>query len=67
MDDVEDIENSQFRCRITMAPKRPLEDAAEASGPKKHRPGFKIGPDNLPDGTYRRKGNTDLPAVPEAN
>ncbi|KAI6244896.1 hypothetical protein HI914_07060 [Erysiphe necator] len=25
------------------------------STPKKRRPGFKIGPDNLPDGTYRRK------------
>lgn len=42
---------------ITMAPKRPAEDG-EDTGPKakKFRPGFKIGPDNLPDGTYRRKG-----------
>jgi hypothetical protein len=39
-----------------MAPKRPLEDDADSSRPRKHRPGFKIGPDNLPDGTYRRKG-----------
>ncbi|KAH6673761.1 hypothetical protein B0J14DRAFT_55514 [Halenospora varia] len=38
-----------------MAPKRPVEDDAATSRPKKHRPGFKIGPDNLPDGTHRRK------------
>jgi hypothetical protein len=33
-----------------------MEDDATASQPKKHRSGFKVGPDNLPDGTYRRKG-----------
>ncbi|KAE9363468.1 hypothetical protein N431DRAFT_474497 [Stipitochalara longipes BDJ] len=38
-----------------MAPKRPPENEAESSKPKKQRSGFKIGPDNLPDGTYRRK------------
>jgi len=38
-----------------MPPKRPLEDDVDSSTPKKHRPGFRIGPDNLPDGTYRRK------------
>lgn len=38
-----------------MAPKRPLGDDAPSSKPKKQRSGFKIGPDNLPDGTYRRK------------
>ena len=38
-----------------MAPKRPLSDDAPSSKPKKQRSGFKIGPDNLPDGTYRRK------------
>ncbi|KAF4634942.1 hypothetical protein G7Y89_g3154 [Cudoniella acicularis] len=32
-----------------MAPKRPIADDAAAPQPKKHRPGFKIGPDNLPD------------------
>jgi hypothetical protein len=39
-----------------MAPKRPIEDDAVAPQSKKHRTGFKVGPDNLPDGTYRRKG-----------
>ncbi|TVY59020.1 hypothetical protein LCER1_G000631 [Lachnellula cervina] len=38
-----------------MAPKRPIEDDASASQPKKHKSKFNIGPDNLPDGTYRRK------------
>jgi hypothetical protein len=46
-----------------MAPKRPLEDDADSSRPKRHRSGFKIGPDNLPDGTYRRKG-TGFPSAP---
>ncbi|EPQ65484.1 Bgt-3313 [Blumeria graminis f. sp. tritici] len=30
-------------------------DDPDRSKPKKHRPGFAVGPDNLPDGTYRRK------------
>jgi hypothetical protein len=47
----------------TMAPKRPLEDDADSPKPKKHRTGFKIGPDNLPDGTHRRKG-TYFPPPP---
>lgn len=38
-----------------MPSKRPLEDDATDSKPKKQRSGFNIGPDNLPDGTYRRK------------
>ncbi|KAI1820759.1 hypothetical protein F4861DRAFT_40125 [Xylaria intraflava] len=41
-----------------MAPnkKRPA-DTDDASGPatKKHRKGFRVGPDNLPDGPWRRK------------
>jgi hypothetical protein len=39
-----------------MAPKRPVEDEGSAPPPKKQRGGFKVGPDNLPDGTWRRKG-----------
>lgn len=27
---------------------------------KKRRSGFKVGPDNLPDGTYRRKGTDQI-------
>ncbi|KAH8659138.1 hypothetical protein BGZ60DRAFT_531054 [Tricladium varicosporioides] len=38
-----------------MAPKRSVEDDSDTLRPKKRRPGFKIGPDNLPDGTHRRK------------
>ncbi|TVY44581.1 hypothetical protein LSUB1_G000847 [Lachnellula subtilissima] len=38
-----------------MAHKRPIEDDATASQHKKHKSKFNIGPDNLPDGTYRRK------------
>jgi hypothetical protein len=39
-----------------MALKRLREDDALASKPKKQRSGFKVGPDNLPDGTWKRKG-----------
>ncbi|CZS92180.1 uncharacterized protein RAG0_02660 [Rhynchosporium agropyri] len=38
-----------------MASKRPAEDRASEPKAKKHRPGFKVGPDNLPDGVHRRK------------
>ncbi|RDW79747.1 hypothetical protein BP6252_04385 [Coleophoma cylindrospora] len=38
-----------------MAPKRPIEDDVESSKPKKARSKFNVGPDNLPDGTWRRK------------
>ncbi|EPE25814.1 hypothetical protein GLAREA_01726 [Glarea lozoyensis ATCC 20868] len=38
-----------------MAPKRPHDRDAAESAPKKHRSGFKVGPDNLPDGIHRRK------------
>ncbi|ESZ98681.1 hypothetical protein SBOR_0919 [Sclerotinia borealis F-4128] len=39
-----------------MAPsKRPHEDDTTSSTIKKPRHGFKVGPDNLPDGTWRRK------------
>ncbi|KAK2630432.1 hypothetical protein QTJ16_001252 [Diplocarpon rosae] len=38
-----------------MAPKRPADDIGAELQPRKHRPGFKIGPDNLPDGMHRRK------------
>jgi hypothetical protein len=42
--------------RNNMAPKRPHEDHDATDRPKKQRTGFKVGPDNLPDGTWRRKG-----------
>ncbi|TAQ91264.1 hypothetical protein B7494_g385 [Chlorociboria aeruginascens] len=40
-----------------MAPKRPFEETESTTAPqaKKQRSGFKVGPDNLPDGTWRRK------------
>lgn len=38
-----------------MAAKRPLEDA-HSQPSKKAKKGFSVGPDNLPDGTYKRKG-----------
>ncbi|KAI2621141.1 hypothetical protein GGR54DRAFT_639270 [Hypoxylon sp. NC1633] len=39
-----------------MAPKRTLEsDGADAPVAKKHRKGFRVGPENLPDGPWRRK------------
>lgn len=51
-----------------MAPKRPLDgdDAHETKSPeppakKQKKKGFSVGPDNLPDGTYRRKGLSPLP------
>ncbi|EEP78792.1 predicted protein [Uncinocarpus reesii 1704] len=40
-----------------MAPKRPRDNADDqAPGSHKKRKGFSVGPANLPDGTYRRKG-----------
>jgi hypothetical protein len=39
-----------------MAPEIPLEIDPVDSLPRKKRSGFKVGPDNLPDGTWRRKG-----------
>ncbi|UNI13428.1 hypothetical protein JDV02_000176 [Purpureocillium takamizusanense] len=38
-----------------MAPKRPLEAADTESASKKPKRGFRVGPDNLPDGPWRRK------------
>jgi hypothetical protein len=38
-----------------MASKRPGENESDAPQPKKPRTGFKVGPDNLPDGTWKRK------------
>lgn len=40
----------------TMASKREREDDAQSPKVKKVKGGFKVGPDNLPDGTWRRKG-----------
>ncbi|OAA47553.1 hypothetical protein NOR_02043 [Metarhizium rileyi] len=38
-----------------MAPKRPLESGEPSSTAKKPKRGFRVGPDNLPDGPWRRK------------
>jgi hypothetical protein len=38
-----------------MVSKRPRENQLEAPQPKKPRTAFKVGPDNLPDGTWKRK------------
>lgn len=47
-----------------MAPKRPLEDDVAAAGAgagagapeaKKPKKGFRVGPENLPDGPWKRK------------
>jgi hypothetical protein len=35
--------------------KRPRDDAPADRAAKKHRKGFTVGPQNLPDGTHRRK------------
>lgn len=49
-----------------MAPKRPLEKAPSNKKSQldptanKKRKGFSVGPANLPDGTYRRKGTHPL-------
>jgi hypothetical protein len=39
-----------------MAPQRHREQDALKKQKQKHRKGFSVGPANLPDGTYRRKG-----------
>ncbi|KAF7548595.1 hypothetical protein G7Z17_g6969 [Cylindrodendrum hubeiense] len=38
-----------------MAPKRPVETAESAPEAKKAKHGFRVGPENLPDGPWRRK------------
>ncbi|KAI1383144.1 uncharacterized protein F4822DRAFT_422286 [Hypoxylon trugodes] len=39
-----------------MAPKRPLDsDSSATPAAKKHRKGFRVGPENLPDGPWKRK------------
>ncbi|GAO15665.1 uncharacterized protein UV8b_01521 [Ustilaginoidea virens] len=38
-----------------MAPKRPLDSGELAPEAKKLKRGFRVGPDNLPDGAWRRK------------
>ncbi|CAM1511597.1 Fc.00g091100.m01.CDS01 [Cosmosporella sp. VM-42] len=38
-----------------MAPKRPIEADAAAPDSKKPKHGFRVGPENLPDGPWRRK------------
>ena len=55
------------KANTKMAPKRPIEDNAAESQPKKRRDGFKIGPDNLPDGTHRRKGTTTRQSALESS
>lgn len=41
-----------------MAPKRPNEASEDAQDDKRARKGFRVGPDNLPDGPWRRKGES---------
>ncbi|KAG6001510.1 hypothetical protein E4U21_004282 [Claviceps maximensis] len=38
-----------------MAPKRPVHSAESEAASKKAKRGFRVGPDNLPDGPWRRK------------
>lgn len=48
-----------------MAPKRPREEEGPAIvESKKRRSKFDVGPQNLPDGTWRRKGTTQTSHVP---
>ncbi|KAI9824447.1 MAG: hypothetical protein M1832_001982 [Thelocarpon impressellum] len=49
-----------------MPEKRPLEEAASGPQPEKKRKGFSVGPDNLPDGTHRRKGTKPFPTAPSS-
>ncbi|KAM5437307.1 hypothetical protein McanMca71_001082 [Microsporum canis] len=43
-----------------MAPKRKMDEDVEGKESKRPKKGFSVGPANLPDGTYRRKGERDL-------
>ena len=52
--------------------KRPREDEAEDGGGGPHvdgkkRKGFRVGPENLPDGPWRRKGTVQLFPPPDHN
>ena len=53
-----------------MAPptKRPRENDELNDGPaaKKHRKGIRVGPENLPDGPWKRKGNNWLTLTHQA-
>lgn len=49
---------------MTQSKKRPIEgDDAPGPAAKKHRKGFRVGPENLPDGAWRRKGKVKLATV----
>lgn len=43
-----------------MAPKRPVNTEKNDTEAPKPRKGFRVGPDNLPDGPWRRKGTPQL-------
>lgn len=43
--------------------KRPRDDASADRAAKKHKKGFTVGPQNLPDGTHRRKSTHALISV----
>jgi hypothetical protein len=59
-----EFRNPQLSSPVVMAKKRALEEpSGERPGSgegKGQRKGFSVGPANLPDGTYRRKGTNDL-------
>ena len=57
--DYDEPSNDTPKLLVKMAPKRSREDESGTSVSKKHKKhGFQVGPANLPDGTYKRKGNT---------
>ena len=64
------VSAASARVGATMAPKRKQDDAGldnPVDGGKQHKKkkGFSVGPANLPDGTYRRKGSVliNLPSL----
>lgn len=54
-----------------MAPKPSKKPSGDSDTGKKHRKGFRVGPDNLPDGAWKRKGmvvsQTFLPSYDETS
>ncbi len=50
------LQTETHHISLTMVPKPTKKPSGDSQAVKKHRQGFKVGPDNLPDGPWRRKG-----------
>ena len=52
------LQTDTHQTSLAMAPKPAKTPSGDTQAVKKHRQGFRVGPDNLPDGPWRRKGTS---------